>query len=264
MGNVSLLHKLDHPAVNSAIFFPRPAYGLAAPQGSEDLAIPVGGGVIVAARYHPCDLTLPTVLHFHGNGEIVADYDDIAPVFHSVGASLVSADYRGYGLSTGTPSACSLIDDAPKIFDQVTAFLKERGHRGPLVVMGRSLGSAPAIELASTRSGDVAGLIVESGFAQTLPLLTLFGISLESLGLHDMSGMDNEDKMAEVRIPVLVLHAEGDVLIPPWNGERIHARVATQDKRLVMIPNADHNSIMAVGGHLYWGAIAKFLKALAT
>ena len=263
MGNASLLHELDHPAVNSAIFFPRPAYNLAAPQGSEDLAIPVGAGASVAARYHPCDLTLPTVLHFHGNGEIVADYDDIAPLFHSVGASLVSVDYRGYGLSTGTPSAFSLIDDAPKILDRATAFLRERGHRGPLVVMGRSLGSAPAIELASTRSSDVAGLIVESGFARTLPLLALFGISLDSLGLHDLSGMDNEDKMEDVRIPLLVLHAEGDVLLPPWNGERIHERAATQDKRLVMIPNADHNSIMAIGGHLYWGAIAEFLKTLA-
>ena len=262
MEKVSLLQKIDHPAVNLAIFFPRPAPGLPAPLGSEDLMIPVGGGVGVGARYHPADLSLPTVLHFHGNGEIVADYDGIAPSFHSVGASLVSVDYRGYGRSTGSPSARSLVEDAPVVLDHVIAFLKERGHTGPLVVMGRSLGSAPAIELASTRGDDVAGLIVESGFAQTPPLLALFGISLESLGLQDMAGMDNEDKMANVRMPVLVLHAEGDVLLPPWNGERIHARAAADKKTLVMIPNADHNSIMAFGGRLYWGAIAEFLKVL--
>ena len=61
---------------------------------------------------------------------------------------------------------------------------------------------------------------------------------------------------------VLVLHAQGDVLLPPWNGERIHERAATEDKRLVMIPNADHNTIMAYGGHRYWGAIEEFLKSL--
>jgi fermentation-respiration switch protein FrsA (DUF1100 family) len=262
VGIPSLLQKIDRPAVNSAIFFPRPDPGLPAPQGSTDLRVPVGDGVDVAVRYHPSDLSLPTVLHFHGNGEIVADYDDIAPVFHSIGASLVSADYRGYGRSTGTPSARSLIEDAPIILDRVLAFLSERDHTGPLVVMGRSLGSAPAIELASTRGDDIAALIVESGFAQTPPLLALFGISMESLGLADMSGMDNEDKMGAVRMPVLVLHAEGDILLPPWNGERIHERAATNDKRLVTIPNADHNNIMAFGGHLYWGAIADFLKAL--
>lgn len=262
MSNVSLLQKIDHPAVNSAIFFPRPDAGLPAPSGSEDLTIRVERGVNVAVRYHPSDLSFPTVLHFHGNGEIIADYDDIAPVFHSVGASLVSADYRGHGRSTGTPSARGLIEDAPIILDHVIAHLRERGHKGPLVVMGRSLGSAPAIELASTRGDEIAGLIVESGFAQTPPLLALFGISLESLGLRDMSGTDNEDKMANVRMPILVLHAEGDILLPPWNGERIHERAASQDKRLVTIPNADHNTIMAFGGHRYWGAVEAFLKAL--
>jgi alpha-beta hydrolase superfamily lysophospholipase len=262
VGKASLMQQIDHPAVNAAIFFPRPATGLPAPQGSEDLRIPLGGGVDVMARYHPVDAALPTVLHFHGNGEIVPDYDAIAPAFHSAGASLVSAEYRGYGSSTGSPSARGLIEDAPVVLDQVIAFLKERGHTGPLVVMGRSMGSAPAIELASTRGGDIAGLIVESGFARTEPLLALFGISLESLGLRDLSGMDNEDKMADVRMPVLVLHAEGDVLLPPWNGERIHERAASDEKTLVMIPNADHNTIMAFGGPVYWGAIAEFLAVL--
>jgi len=194
----------------------------------------------------------------------VPDYDAIAPAFHSAGASLVCTEYRGYGSSTGSPSARGLIEDAPVVLDHVIAFLRERGHTGPLVVMGRSMGSAPAIELASTRGDDLAGLIVESGFAQTPPLLTLFGISLESLGLRDMSGMDNEDKMANVRmpVPVLVLHAEWDVLLSPWNGERIHERAASDEKSLVMIPNADHNTIMAFGGPLYWGAIAEFLAKL--
>jgi hypothetical protein len=146
--------------------------------------------------------------------------------------------------------------------DQVIGFLAEHGHKGPLVVMGRSLGSAPAIELAATRGDDIAGLIIESGFAQTPPLLALFGISPESLGLANMSGMDNEDKMVNVRIPLLVLHAEGDTLLPPWNGRKIYEHAASPDKRLVMIPNADHNSIMAFGGQLYWGGIGEFLQAL--
>ena len=260
--NQGILQAIDHPAVNAAIFFPRPPPGRPAPRGSEDLTIPVSDGVKLNARYHPSDLSQPTILHFHGNGEIVADYDDIAPIFHSLGATLVSTDYRGYGYSTGTPSARGLIEDAHFVLDHVIGFLEERGHTGPLVVMGRSLGSAPAIELASMRGGEIAGLIVESGFARTRPLLALFGVSLESLGLEDISGLDNEHKMAKVHIPVLMLHAEQDVLLPPWNGKEIYERAASDKKRLVMISNADHNSIMAFGGQRYWGTIAEFLKAL--
>ncbi len=264
MEKLDLLRKLDHPAVNAAIFFPRTSTSHQAPQGSEDLTIPVQDGITVSARYHPTVSSLPTVLHFHGNGEIVDDYDDIAPVFHSVGTSLIAVDYRGYGRSTGSPSARGLIDDAPVVLDRVLNFLQERGHTGPLVVMGRSLGSAPAIELASTRRGDIAGLIVESGFARATPLLALFGISIDSLGIEDFSGADNENKMANVHVPVLVLHAENDVLLPRWNGEQIHERAASKNKTLVMIPNADHNTIMAYGGRAYWGAVEEFLRGLSS
>ena len=262
MADPSLLQRIDHQAVNSAIFFPRPDPGYPAPPGSEELCISVADELSLAARYHPAEPSLPTVLHFHGNGEIVADYDDIAPMYHAAGASLVSVDYRGYGLSTGTPSVRGLIEDAPVVLDYLIEYLGARGHTGPLVVMGRSLGSAPAIELASTRGEQLSGLIVERGFAQTAPLLGLFGISLDTLGLRDIAGLDNEDKMTEVLLPLLVLHAEGDNLLPPWNAERIHDCAASRDKRLVTIPNADHNTIIAFGGDRYWGAINQFLQAL--
>ena len=70
------------------------------------------------------------------------------------------------------------------------------------------------------------------------------------------------DKMANVRAPVLVLHAARDVRLPPWNGERLLECAASNEKRLVMIPNADHNAIMAFGGPPYWGVVAEFLAEL--
>ena len=52
------------------------------------------------------------------------------------------------------------------------------------------------------------------------------------------------------------------VSLPPWNGKRIYECGASEVKRLAMVPNADHNSIMAFGGDAYWGAVAEFLAAL--
>jgi alpha-beta hydrolase superfamily lysophospholipase len=227
------------------------------------MQIDVGGGVGVAARFHPASADLPTILHFHGNGEIVADYDDLAPTYHGSGASLVCADFRGYGRSTGQPSIRGLVRDAQPVLDAVLELLEERGHTGPVVVMGRSLGSAPAIELASSRAESIAGLIIESGFAQTIPLLEFLGVDVPALGADRSAGDDNEDKMARVAVPLLVLHAEHDTILPPWNAERNYERAASVRKRLVMIPGADHNSIIAMGGRFYWGAIAEFLKEVA-
>lgn len=256
-----LLERLDHPAVNSRVFFPRPDPGFPTPSGSVDMDVRVGDGVHVAARFHPSDPVLPTVLHFHGNGEIVADYDDLAGVFHEIGASLVCADFRGYGRSTGTPSVRALVGDAHAVLDAVLSMLAERGHTGPLVVMGRSLGSAPAIEIASARGDCVAGAIVESGFAQAVPLLEFLGVDVRSLGL-DLNGRDNKDKMERVRIPVLFLHAEYDNIVPLWHAQRNYEHAASPDKRLVIIPGADHNTIMALGRPLYWSSIAEFLGSL--
>lgn len=257
------LETLDHPAVNTRLFFPRPDPGLPGPAASLDLAIDVGDGVRVAARFHPAEATLPTILHFHGNGEIVADYDALAAVYHRSGASLVCAEFRGYGRSGGQPSASRLVRDAQPVLDAVLALLEERGHTGPLVLMGRSLGSAPAIELAASRGQSMAGLIIESGFAQTIPLLEFLGVDLDGLRLSQPAGDDNEDKMARVDLPLLILHAEHDTILPPWHAERNFERAASTRKRLVLIPDADHNSIIAQGGRLYWGSIAEFLKEVA-
>ena len=259
MNQAHLLELSDHPAINASVFFPRPDPGRPPPSGSEDITIAVEQGVTVSARYHPTNSELPTVLHFHGNGEIVADYDDLVPVYHQAGASLICADYRGYGRSTGQPSVRALIRDAHVVLNSVLELLYERGHTGPLVVMGRSLGSAPAIELASERGDKIAGLIIESGFAQSAPLLSLFGLSPSALGLDKVIGMDNDDKLAMVQLPLLLLHAEGDVLLPPWHAQRNLESAASLQKRLVMIPNTDHNTIIAFGGQLYWSAISDFL-----
>nr|VFK67227.1 MAG: hypothetical protein BECKUNK1418G_GA0071005_11319 [Candidatus Kentron sp. UNK]VFK72579.1 MAG: hypothetical protein BECKUNK1418H_GA0071006_112310 [Candidatus Kentron sp. UNK] len=261
MTQLDLLRRLDHPRVNATIFFPRQDPGLPPPPGSEDFYIEVEPSIRVMARHYPLEPDSPLLIYFHGNGEIVADYDNIASAFHAAGASLMPVDYRGYGKSDGQPSVRKALDDAHAVLDFVLKLRDERGYTGPLVVMGRSLGSGPAIDLASSREKDLAGLVVESGFAQTPPLLALFGISIDNLDIPPGSERDNEDKMADLRKPVLILHAEGDNIIPIWNAERNMERAGTEQKRLVRIPHADHNTIMMFGD-LYWGSLKMFLSEL--
>ncbi|NJN45641.1 MAG: alpha/beta hydrolase [Candidatus Competibacteraceae bacterium] len=263
MSDPDFLTSLDSPLVNSLVFFPRPDMGFPPPADSEDWNIEVEPGIRVAARYHPAALHLPTLLYFHGNGEIVADYDPLATTFKGCGASFVCVDYRGYGRSGGQPSIRALIEDVYPVLEAVLAHLRQRGHSGPLAVMGRSLGSAPAIELAANRPQDIAGLILESGFARTLDLLQHLGIPTQFADTAQPQGDDNADKLTRVNSPVLLLHAEYDNIIPFWHAEQNYAQAASQQKRLIKIPNADHNTIMMFGGQTYWGAITDFLKQLS-
>ena len=81
---------LDVPEVLLRLFHPRPEFRLAACTASaRDLLIPVADTVAVGARFHPAAAAAPTLLFFHGNGEIVGDYESWPP-FSCAKASIFS------------------------------------------------------------------------------------------------------------------------------------------------------------------------------
>lgn len=256
--------RLDRPEILNFLFHPRPEirYGASGNSG-RDLLIPVEGQVSVGARFHHVDSEAPNILFFHGNGEIVADYDDIGPIYGRTGINFLAVDYRGYGRSTGDPTVTSMMNDCHRVFDFVSLWLREEGFRGPLVVMGRSLGSAPAIELASRLGGDIDGLIIESGFAYTIPLLRLIGVDLQRLGISEEDGCGNLEKIRTVSIPTLFIHAQYDFIIPFTDGEALTEASPAREKRLVMIPGADHNTVFMIGYAMYMGAISTFMESVS-
>ena len=149
---------LDRPDVLRVLFYPRRDAGLDShPPGVVPLTIPVAPGVSLGARLYPAGPDSPAILYFHGNGEIAADYDDVAPLYTRLGSTLLVADYRGYGTSSGTPTATGLLSDAVALFDSLAPMLHDHGLLpARLYAMGRSLGSAAAIHLA-VHAGAGAG-----------------------------------------------------------------------------------------------------------
>jgi pimeloyl-ACP methyl ester carboxylesterase len=247
---------LDVPEVLLRLFHPRPESSLAGPRPEAlDLLIPVADNVLLGARFHPAAANVPTLLFFHGNGEIVADYDELAPFYQRQGLNFLPVDYRGYGRSTGTPTVSAMMRDCHAIFTFVRQWLPEMGYRGPLMVMGRSLGSASALELAAAYPGEVAALIVESGFAHAGPLLQLLGVNLAAIGFQEKAGFRNVDKIRAYPGPTLIIHAEHDQIIPLSDGQALYDASAAPDKTLLKIPHANHNDILLLGFGEYMAAI---------
>jgi pimeloyl-ACP methyl ester carboxylesterase len=249
---------LDAPEVLLRLFHPRPEASLRrADPAARDLLIPVAENVAVGARFHPAAAAAPTLLFFHGNGEIVADYDELAPFYRSQGVNFFPVDYRGYGHSTGTPTVSAMMRDCHVILAFARQWLPETGYRGPLMVMGRSLGSASALELAAAYPDRVAGLILESGFAYAGPLLQLLGVDLEALGYQEKAGFRNVDKIRAYPGPTLIIHAEHDHIIPCSDGQALYDASAATDKTLLKIPHANHNDILLQGFGEYMAAIKR-------
>ncbi len=254
---------LDRPEILAVLFHPRASYGGSLAPPSCEPMIPVEDGIAVGAGFHIADPAGAAILFFHGNGEIVADYNDLGPLYTREGVNFMAVDYRGYGRSGGRPTVAAMMADAEKILDWILAWRRKNGHTGPLAVMGRSLGSAPALELAARRSADITGLIVESGFARAAPLLQLLGVSPAAIGFREEAGFANIQKIKQVKQPTLIIHAEFDHIIPYAEAKELYAASPAAEKSLLTIPGANHNDIFARGLSEYLNAVKELMPKLA-
>ena len=228
---------LDRPEVLSFLFHPRPEYDTRAPANrAEDVMIPVEESVAIGGRFHMARPEGVNILFFHGNGEIVADYDDLASVYNQMGINFLPVDYRGYGRSGGRPTVAAMMQDCHAILDFTLNWLQDHHCSGPLIIMGRSLGSASALELAWRCPDKLDALIIESGFAYAGPLLQLLGINLAAIGFDEKAGFGNVDKIKAFKKPILVIHAEYDHIIPLSDGQALYDACPCPDKRFLIIP----------------------------
>jgi alpha-beta hydrolase superfamily lysophospholipase len=191
-----------------------------------------------------------TLLLFHGNGEVVADYDAAAPQFARAGVALAVMDYRGYGRSTGAPTLRTLISDARSVADAIR----------PRVVMGRSLGGVAAHELYARPSAGMEGVILESTLFDLGNLIRRRGlVPPASFTEDERATFGPAGKLALGRLPLLVLHGERDEVIALDEARSALAAAGTDsaDKTLVVVPGRGHNDVSHAD--LYWEALAGFI-----
>jgi alpha-beta hydrolase superfamily lysophospholipase len=242
----------DRDPFNRSLFFARPDANEPHPT-AEDRFVDLGDAR-VHVRCHVAANARCTLLLFHGNGEVAADYDAAAERFAALGAALAVAEFRGYGRSGGVPTLRALISDAHPIADAVPG--------APLIVMGRSLGGAAAHELFARPTDRMAGVILESAFCDLGNLIRRRGLSPPAAFTADeLATFDPATKIAAGRLPLLVLHGACDTLIDPSEAATAHdAASAAADRQLVLVPDRGHNDL--AGGKTYWDALGTFLDRI--
>jgi alpha-beta hydrolase superfamily lysophospholipase len=245
---------IDASWISGKVFYPRPS------DTEPTLVVEVPGarlGCFLFKRYPEAGV----LLHFHGNGELAAQYADAyAEWFLALGVNVCFAEYRGYGASTGTPALGEMLADGQSIV-QALGMPPER-----IVAFGRSLGCVYAVELAR-RLPRLAGVILESGIADLAePLRAL-------VGKDDQFSRAEPELVAEINTyfdikailqgykgRLLVLHAQQDHLLEPSHAERLHAWAGGSDKKLVLFPEGDHNSILFANYREYVAEVEAFLR----
>lgn len=261
------ISKIDYAHLDRAeflmfLFHPRPEFDApwSRPTRNEDVLIPVEKDTVIGARFHLSGPECPNILFFHGNGEIVADYDDLADVYTRLGMNFYPVDYRGYGRSSGRPTVTAMMRDCHVIFEFWLAWLREKHFTGPIIVMGRSLGSASALELLSAHAGRIKGVVIESGFAYSDTLARILGLSMKAMGLTEEEGFRNIDKIRTFGGPTLIIHAEHDHILPFPDGQALFDASPSPDKKLLKIRGANHNDIFLKGLREYMDAVKELAE----
>ncbi len=247
----------DSQAFNNNLFFPRKDTA-STPDSCDDIQVEVEPETFIHIRRHPSPDARLSLLFFHGNGEIVSDYDNLAEHFNSLGVELVVADFRGYGRSTGLPTLRAALADAHIIFDKLksNSKLKEK-----VCIMGRSLGSAPTLELCSKHS-DIIGCVIESGYADPIPLVERRGLRIDKTTPEEDALFNNSEKIRFVQCPILIMHGVDDFLISPHEAKLNFDNAGAKLKHLEILEGVGHNDMMMAPDHSYFTTLKRFFDSL--
>ncbi|MES2783859.1 MAG: alpha/beta hydrolase [Pseudomonadota bacterium] len=215
-------------AQRSLIYFPQPAsFGTAA---NRITLATDGAQVQITTR--PRDGT-KALIYFGGNAEDVsASLTPIAAAFPD--RSVFLMHYRGYGGSTGSPSEQALHADARALFDLASVSHKD------IVVIGRSLGSGVAVQLAADR--PVSRLVLVTPF-DSVAAIAASQFPYMPVGLLLRDRFDSAGVAGKVKAPTLVVAAEHDEVIPRSSAQRLLTQFAPGVANLQVVPGTGHNTI---------------------
>ncbi len=241
------------------VFYPTPGVDLRPEEigiDAEDVYLSTSDGVRIHSFYLPDGRgTSRAILFLHGNAGNASHRLPNAAELARLGAAVLLLEYRGYGLSEGTPEEAGVYLDARAGL----GFLEEHGFPPDRIVLfGRSIGGAVAVDLAVDRG--LAGLILEGMFTSGADMArSVFGAPLAALV---GSRWDSMSKIVRVRCPILFFHGDRDEVVPFSLGRRLYEE-APEPKAFETIVGAGHNDTTIVGGPPYFARIGAFLDRVA-
>lgn len=204
------------------------------------------------------------ILYLHGNAGHLDYYWPRIKLLANVGAKnrygVLAIDYRGYGLSEGTPTEEGLYSDA----DAALKWLKERGLTNDrLVIYGFSMGSAPATELtANARSMQPSKLMLEAPFASDdVMVQDASGLSLPGNYFSNLE-INNAEEIAKVDEPFFWIHGAADSFLSiETHGEVVYKNYRGSFSVAHRVDGGEHSDVPSVMGYdAYSDAVLEFLQ----
>jgi pimeloyl-ACP methyl ester carboxylesterase len=186
---------------------------------------------------------LAGIVILHGAGSAKESHYDFARAGLPLGLASLAFDQRGHGESGG-----AMDDRALRDVVSMASLLREKlgDPQTPVVLRGSSMGGYLALAAAAAaRARAVVAICPASAdglrrglAAQRFPF-TVDAPALDGLlAAHDLHAA-----AAQLDIPVLLLHAEGDEVVPVQHSRELAQRLAHPHSRLIAVPGGHHRSV---------------------
>ncbi len=219
----------------------------------EEVAFTASDGVRLHGWWVPAGPSRATLIFCHGNAGNISHRLESIRVFNSLGLNVFIFDYRGYGQSSGKPSEAGTYLDAEAAYDYVAKNLRIPPER--IVIFGRSLGGAIAVQLALDRAA--AALVCEASFTSTVELgKRIYPYLPVKFLVFDR--YDSISKVGEIKTPKLFIHSTEDELVPYKQGRRLY-EAAAPPKEFLEISGSHGGGFLEDEGE-YQRGLSAFLR----
>jgi uncharacterized protein len=209
--------------------------------GVREVMLSTEDGLSLLSWYLPARPGRPVIAYFHGNGGHIGYRAQRLLRFAREGYGVLMPEYRGYGGNPGAPSETGFYADGRAAL----AFLDHEAIAATrLVLYGESLGSGVAVELAVRH--EIAGLILEAPFTSVAEVAQCHFPFVPAARLVT-DRFDSLSRIGRVRAPILVLHGEGDRVVPVRFGRAL-LDAAPEPKEGWFAPEAGHEDLARFGG----------------
>lgn len=237
---------------STLLFFPQPlSYSIELNDDTEEVKILSKDGNVLHGwlchdnKHKPQKL----IIYFGGNAEEVSHMLPIAGMIE--GRAMLLVNYPGYGKSEGRPGQESFYHAALAIYDY--AAQRDDIDKDNIIVMGRSIGSGPAVYLAHERQIKAAILISPFESIRAVAQSRLPFLPVNLILRHKFP---SKKYAVSLDIPLLAFYGSADNIIPPLHTKRL-AEYWKGEKKLVGLPSYGHNDIFA--SKQLWDEIDSFL-----
>lgn len=211
-------------------------------------------GLKLRGMWHAPKENMPTIVYFHGNAGNLEDRLFKAELFIARGYGIALVGYHGYDGNPGVPSETNLYADARAA---IKAIHDQKIEDKDIILYGESLGTGVATQMASEYP-NVKALILEA------PYTSLTDIASQRFWYFPVKWLmrdrfESSKKIGILKVPILVIHGTGDLVVPYRFGKKLFDLVTTEKKSLVSVDGAGHSNLYEFGAE---EAVHDFIQTL--